>query len=367
MRNQRLTCAGDCRGRGVKTRASLKVACLPMLGSPFTTVSSASRPMPEPSAVASRVVRFGVFELDVRSGELRKAGVRLSLPDQPLQVLIALLERPDELVTRDELRQRLWPSDTFVDLEHGLNAAVKRLRDVLGDSADTPRFIETVPRRGYRFITPVDGTAPIPARRASSRWWWGPAAALAGIIAALGAWRLRPEPPTMNPDAPMKVVQLTSMTGVEDGPSFSPDGTMMAFAHGQFGIYGPVTFFEGNTGVYVAAVGSGEARRLSPDHSQDKIVDYEPSWSPDGQHIAFVRLFPPQPGVEPTPGVIYVMSPLGTDIVKVSDFPVAFEYGPFPTSVSWSPDSRFIVAPRRSSSPAADDGGIYLIPLDGTS
>src|SRR6185503_13617624 len=107
--------------------------------------------MLEPSSKA-RLLRFGVFELDVRSGELRKSGIRLNLPDQPLHVLTALLERPGEIITRDELRPRLWSTDTFVDFQHGLNAVVKRLRDTLGDSAEAPRFIETVPRRGYRFI-----------------------------------------------------------------------------------------------------------------------------------------------------------------------------------------------------------------------
>jgi DNA-binding winged helix-turn-helix (wHTH) protein len=100
------------------------------------------------SVAIGRIVRFGVFELDVRSGELRKAGVRLNLPHQPLQILVALLERPGELVTRDELRHRLWSSETFVDFEHGVNAAIKRLREALGDSAETPRFVETLPRRG---------------------------------------------------------------------------------------------------------------------------------------------------------------------------------------------------------------------------
>ena len=93
--------------------------------------------------------------MDLRTGELRKGGVRINLPDQPFQVLKTLLERPGELVTREELRQRLWSAETFVDFEHGLNAAVRRLRDALGDSADVPRFIETLPRRGYRFIAPV--------------------------------------------------------------------------------------------------------------------------------------------------------------------------------------------------------------------
>ena len=107
------------------------------------------------SARFDRIVRFGTFHLDVRTGELRKNGTQINLPEQPFQVLEALLERPGELVTREELRHRLWSADTFVDFEHGLNAAVRRLRDALGDSAETPRFIETLPRRGYRFIAPV--------------------------------------------------------------------------------------------------------------------------------------------------------------------------------------------------------------------
>ena len=107
------------------------------------------------SARFDPVVRFGAFELDVRTGELRKNGSQTSLPEQPFQVLKTLLERRGELVTRAELRHRLWSADTFVDFEHGLNAAVRRLRDALGDSAETPRFIETLPRRGYRFIAPV--------------------------------------------------------------------------------------------------------------------------------------------------------------------------------------------------------------------
>jgi DNA-binding winged helix-turn-helix (wHTH) protein/TolB-like protein len=107
---------------------------------------------------SNRRFRFGTFELDPRTGELRRNGFRLALPDQPLQVLIALLEQPGELVTREELQRRLWHGETFVDFEHGLNAAVRRLRDVLGDSAETPRFVETVPRRGYRFIAPVSGS-----------------------------------------------------------------------------------------------------------------------------------------------------------------------------------------------------------------
>jgi len=101
------------------------------------------------------VARFGAFEVDLCSGELLKDGLKVKLQGQPIQVLTALLEHPSEIVTREELRQRLWPSETFVDFEHNLNSAVKRLRRALGDSADVPRFVETLPRHGYRFIAPI--------------------------------------------------------------------------------------------------------------------------------------------------------------------------------------------------------------------
>ena len=111
----------------------------------------------EQAVHSPRLVRFETFEVDVRAGELRKAGVRLKLPGQPFQVLAILLERPGEVVTRDELQKRLWP-DTFVDVDHNLNTAINKIREVLGDSADRPRFVETLPRRGYRFVAPVEGT-----------------------------------------------------------------------------------------------------------------------------------------------------------------------------------------------------------------
>src|SRR5579872_2446576 len=101
--------------------------------------------------------RFGIFELDCGTGELRKDGrLEPRLRDQSLQILLSLLQRPQEVVTRDELRQRVWPSDTFVDFDHGLNSAINQLRTALGDSAANPRFIQTLPRRGYRFIVPVE-------------------------------------------------------------------------------------------------------------------------------------------------------------------------------------------------------------------
>lgn len=106
-----------------------------------------------------KVYKFGVFEADAGTGELRKSGVRMRLQDQPFQVLVVLLERPGEVVTREDLRQKLWPSDTFVDFDHSLNTVVNKLREVLGDSASNPRFIETLAKRGYRFMIPVEGAS----------------------------------------------------------------------------------------------------------------------------------------------------------------------------------------------------------------
>src|SRR5262250_2134241 len=103
-----------------------------------------------------RRARFGAFEVHLRSGQLYKHGIRLRLQDQPFQVLALLLEHPGELVTREELREKLWPADCFVDFDTGLNNAIKKLRDALGDSAEEPRYIETMPRRGYRFIPRVE-------------------------------------------------------------------------------------------------------------------------------------------------------------------------------------------------------------------
>jgi cholera toxin transcriptional activator len=100
--------------------------------------------------------KFGEFEADLRAAELRRRGLRLKMQMQPFQVLIALLERPHDVVTREELRQRLWPEDTFVDFDHGLNTAVAKLRETLGDSASTPKYVETIAKRGYRFLADVE-------------------------------------------------------------------------------------------------------------------------------------------------------------------------------------------------------------------
>jgi DNA-binding winged helix-turn-helix (wHTH) protein len=131
--------------------------------------------------LTARVFRFGAFAVDARTGELTNAGRRTPLRDQPLQLLLALLERPGELVTREELTRRLWPADTFVDFDRGLNKAINHLREALSDSADHPQFIETLPRKGYRFIAPVtpdaadlgpvvDGAPPARSKYTSQGW-----------------------------------------------------------------------------------------------------------------------------------------------------------------------------------------------------
>src|SRR6202165_2318397 len=112
----------------------------------------------EEAVHSPRLVRFGTFEVDLPAGELRKGGLRLKLTGQPFQVLAILLERPGEVVTREELQKRLWP-DTFVDVDHNLNTAINKIREALGDSAESARYVETIPRRGYRFIAPVNGGA----------------------------------------------------------------------------------------------------------------------------------------------------------------------------------------------------------------
>src|ERR1700752_3263465 len=116
--------------------------------------------MEEDHQVRGRL-RFGVFELDLRAGELRKHGLRVRLQEQPLQVLAMLLEHPGEVVGREELQKKLWAADTFVDFDHGLNKAINKIREALGDSPERPRFVETIARRGYRFLAevkPLDAT-----------------------------------------------------------------------------------------------------------------------------------------------------------------------------------------------------------------
>src|SRR5215469_4463473 len=158
------------------------------------TYAATLRDLLEPVAVKtsdspSPVIRFGVFELDLRSRELHKQGMRVRLHGQPVEILAMLLEQPGQTITREELQKRLWPADTFVDFEQGLNNAMKRLRAALDDDAETPRFIETLPRRGYRLIATLERNRPPawPARK-SIRWMTVTLASILVVGLAVGGW-----------------------------------------------------------------------------------------------------------------------------------------------------------------------------------
>ncbi|MBL8290326.1 MAG: PD40 domain-containing protein [Bryobacterales bacterium] len=233
------------------------------------------------------IVRFGPFEVALKEGVLRKHNLRVRLQAQPFQVLAALLEHPGQTVTREELRSRLWPDDTFVDFEHGLNAAVTRLRQALADSADRPQYIETVAKRGYRFIGEVILPPVVPAEeprsvsqpKAAGRpepWWKfaliAAAAVLLGTVVVL--WRLVF---SRVAEVILRPVPLTAFHGSEVDPALSPDGGYVAFSwNGEK---------QDNFDVYVAAIGSGTLRRVTTDAAND----FSPAWSPDGRTIAFLR------------------------------------------------------------------------------
>src|SRR5260370_2448511 len=207
--------------------------------------------MPIPSTSVPPA-RFGPFEVDFRAGELLKNGRRIRLQDQPLQVLAMLLERPAEVVSREELRQKLWPADTFVDFDHGLNNTINRLREALSDSAEEPRYIETLPRRGYRFISQVESKAipdSLAAREKSQgpsgndeagsvatstlpRWWrsrwaaWGAAALVLSLLFgfAVSVWNGRFSSSThaMRIEA-IAVLPLENLTG-DSSQEYFADG-----------------------------------------------------------------------------------------------------------------------------------------------
>ena len=193
------------------------------------------------------IVRFGNFEVDLPSGELRRGGLKVKLSGQPFEVLVTLLEKPGQVVTREELHQKLWARDTFVDFEHGLNKAINKVREALGDDADNPRFVETLPRRGYRFLAPVrhpaqpevdvgdnrarvadpiQATSPAPTEtlRAKPGLIWLPAFGAAAIIlAVLLVLTGSPRPP--------RVLSYTQLTddGVPKG-HFATDGSRIYFS-----------------------------------------------------------------------------------------------------------------------------------------
>jgi DNA-binding winged helix-turn-helix (wHTH) protein len=237
------------------------------------------------------VICFGSFEADLHTHELRKHGSLLRLPGQSFQVLKMLLERRGELVTREEFRAALWPTDTFVDFDHGLHAAVSRLREVLGDSAESPHLIETLPRRGYRFIGTVEGleevepnrnagTTEIASFQPRSRRLRYSAIGISLILLLLAVWigfysRKSPAPVT----SPSEYTQITNFSDAAMAPSFSPDGRMVTFKRGEDAFSGPGQ-------IYVKLLPNGEPLRLT----NDSDVKYSPVFTPDGSRIAYTDI-----------------------------------------------------------------------------
>ncbi len=280
-------------------------------------------------------VRFGPFEASLRGETLRRNGTRVPLQQQPFQVLAILLERPGEIVSREELRQRLWPDDLHVDFEHSLNTAVKKLRLALGDSPDHPRYLETVRGRGYRLMAPVE-TVDLPwenrggefgPRLFQRRWLWLGAAALRD------RGRLPPStvlvPSRRAPVAPApKMVPLTSYPGQEYQPTFSPDGSHFAFLWHRDGSYD----------IYVQPVGVLKPWPLA----EGPEVEYSPAWSPDGRWVAFIR----DPAGDAGLARVLVKPPFSGHERVVTGY--AFRPGGtvHHRQIAWAPDSRHFVLSR---------------------
>ncbi len=238
-------------------------------------------------------IRFGIFEVDLQAGELRKQGYKVKLQEQPFQVLVMLFERPGEVVTREELQKKLWPADTFVDFERGLNRAINKLREALGDDADSPRFIETLPRRGYRFVAPVEtagaregetagrnrltlvppdfpheventvSTAAAPRRQVLP---WA-AAGIIAVIAVFGYWKPWRAPPIV---ADRSFSQFDLDLGPEpfSQPAISPDGRRIVFVS--------------NGALAIRRLDQTKSIRLAGTEGA-----FLPFFSPNGQWVAF--------------------------------------------------------------------------------
>jgi Tol biopolymer transport system component/DNA-binding winged helix-turn-helix (wHTH) protein len=286
--------------------------------------------MSAPHAVSGRI-RFDDFEADLRTEELFRSGRKVRLPRQSFHVLAILLERAGQLVTREELYARVWPAGALVEYDQGLNAVVKRLREALHDSAEAPRFIETLPKRGYRFIaavqpnespspppTPEVSDAP-PELRTSRPPRKVPLIAAAVLVAGgIALWLFQHS--TTSPPSEWHVVPFTSLPGQEIAPTFSPDGSQIAFGWNGAADAG------GQFDLYVKSLGSERLLRLT--HRPAKRVT--PSWSPDGRAIAFVREEDERTG-------IYLIPALGGAERRIVDAGIAL--GTF-GQISWAPDGQ---------------------------
>lgn len=286
----------------------------------------------------ARFARFGIFEADLQERTLHRNGLTVKLQNQPFEVLAALLERPGETVTGEELSRRLWPDGTYVEFEHSLSTAILKVRRALDDSAENPRFIETIPRHGYRFIAPVEivsesrfaASAQPDARRNLRRAVPLVAVAAAAIAAAaylVPRGAARADPPTPGP--------LTTTPGWEHSPSFSPDGQQVAYVWCEEGAWE----VRGNCDIFIRSVGSDASVRLT----DYPWVDSSPAWSPDGRHIAFLRSPP-----EGTETYLLVPASSGEARTLAETFPARVPTL-FGGLISWFPDSAHIAIIVRES------------------
>lgn len=279
----------------------------------------------------ARTVRFGPFEVNTASGELSRDGHTIKIQQQPLQILLTLLSRSGEVVTREELRQQLWADNTFVDFEHGLNAAIKRLRDALGDSAENPEFIETLPRRGYRFLAAVscaenkNGSETLVQRAPLRRYAVLSLLVLCPLIVAYTAqrhWNILASITTQASSVPMRVTPFTTTPGAELEPAFSPDGKAIVFLWDQG--------LSEKTDLYVKLIGAEQPLRIT--HREGGICNV--AWSPDGRYLAFQS-------EGASPGTFLVPALTGPER-KVSGNGMCL-------GLSWSPDGKYLAFPGKDS------------------
>ena len=287
----------------------------------------------------SGVIRFATYEVHPRAGEIRKAGVKLKLSEQPFQLLLALLERPGDVLSREELQKRLWP-DTFVDVDGSLNAAINKIREVLGDSAESPRFVETVPRRGYRFIGPVASSvtdprtikAREPVDRIGGRTYLLAASALIVLLAGIVGWlALRPR----ENRSPLQrtLTRITFQPGLQHEATWSHDGRYIAYALSH----------EGKSDIWVQPVNGGDAMQLT----HGPANNWQPDWSPDGKYIAYRS--------EDAGGGLYIIPATGRADARRQ----VASFGIYP---KWSPDGRHLMF--RTTWPALPNK-IFVVDLEG--
>jgi Tol biopolymer transport system component/DNA-binding winged helix-turn-helix (wHTH) protein len=291
-----------------------------------------------------RLVRFDGFQLDLHAGELRPdAGKTLRLSEQPFRILTMLLERPGEVLTREEIRKELWPDNTIVEFEHSINAAMNRLRQALGDSADDPHYIETLARRGYRWMAPVEWTkvGPTSDVKPRPRWPWA-----ATLLAALGLgggilWFLHLA--SRNPEPRLTVTPLTASPDHEGDPSFSPDGNQVAFVRSGKS--------PNESHIYVKLIGTGgPPLRLTT----GSAFDSSPAWSPDGRYIAFLR------DLSGEKAAVLLIPALGGPERKIAEvFPRSWALC---TSLAWSPDGNSLVISDRDT--PEEPTGLFLLAID---